>query len=86
MNSMKRVRTTMVGELSGGIELPGLFTLSNVKSGTTPIIDSDYFEQRINSVLGFGQLSYKGYGEDTSVDKSSQEARQLARRASFEIK
>jgi outer membrane receptor protein involved in Fe transport len=58
---MKRVRTTMVGELSGGIELPGLFTLSNVKSGTTPIIDSDYFEQRINSVLGFGQLSYKGY-------------------------
>lgn len=49
MNSMKRTRNTMVGELSGGIELPGLFTLSNVKSGTTPIIDSDYFEQRINS-------------------------------------
>ncbi len=61
MNSMKRTRNTVVGQLTGGIELPGLFTLSNVKSGTTPIIDSDYFEQRINSVLGFGQVSYKNY-------------------------
>ncbi|WP_395633800.1 SusC/RagA family TonB-linked outer membrane protein [Flavobacterium sp.] len=61
MNSMKRVSTRQLGELSGGLELPGLFTLSNVKSGTTPTIDSDYTEQRINSVLAFGQLSYKGY-------------------------
>ncbi|MGM0945753.1 MAG: OmpA family protein [Bacteroidota bacterium] len=32
------------------------------------------------------RLSYKGYGEDTSVDKSSADARQMARRASFEVK
>lgn len=32
------------------------------------------------------RLSYKGYGEDTSVDKASADARQLARRASFEVK
>lgn len=32
------------------------------------------------------RLSFKGYGEDTSVDKSSAEARQLARRTSFEVK
>ncbi|WP_339753002.1 OmpA family protein [Algoriphagus aquimarinus] len=32
------------------------------------------------------RLSYKGYGEDTSVDKTSADARQLARRASFEVK
>lgn len=32
------------------------------------------------------RLSYKGYGEDTSVDKSSANARQMARRASFEVK
>jgi OOP family OmpA-OmpF porin len=32
------------------------------------------------------RLSFKGYGEDTSVDKSSTEARQLARRSSFEVK
>lgn len=31
------------------------------------------------------RLSYKGYGEDTSVDKSSRDARQMARRVSFEI-
>lgn len=61
MNTLKRVRTRVLGELSGGLELPGLFTLSNVKANTTPTIDSDYFEQRINSVLGFGQLSYKSY-------------------------
>jgi OOP family OmpA-OmpF porin len=32
------------------------------------------------------RLSYKGYGEDTSVDKNSADARQLSRRASFEVK
>lgn len=32
------------------------------------------------------RLSYKGYGEDTSLDKSSSDARQMARRASFEVK
>ena len=61
MNSLKRISNVQLGELSGGLELPGLFTLSNVKSGTTPNLDSDYFEQRINSIFGFGQLSYKNY-------------------------
>ena len=58
MNSMKRVRNFQVGQINA-LELPGLFTLSNVKSGSTPILDSDLFEQRINSVLAFGQLGYK---------------------------
>lgn len=31
------------------------------------------------------RLSYKGYGEDTSVDKNSADARQLARRTSFQV-
>jgi TonB-linked SusC/RagA family outer membrane protein len=61
MNTLKRVRTAMAGSLDGGIEIPGLYTLGNVKSGTTPNISSAYFEQRINSVLGFGQLAYKNY-------------------------
>jgi len=61
MNSLKRIYTAQVGELTGGLELPGLFTLGNVKSGTTPNISSNYTEQRINSVFGFGQLSYKSY-------------------------
>lgn len=61
MNNLRRVRSNVIGELSGGIELPNLFTLSNPKSGTKPVLDSNYYEQRINSVLGFGQLSYKNF-------------------------
>ncbi|WP_296703519.1 OmpA family protein [Algoriphagus sp.] len=40
----------------------------------------------ISSGIDSARISYKGYGEDTSVDKSSADARQLARRTSFEIK
>lgn len=40
----------------------------------------------IASGIDASRLSYKGYGEDTSVDKSSADARQMARRASFEVK
>lgn len=39
----------------------------------------------ISSGIDASRLSYKGYGEDTSVDKSSADARQLARRTSFEV-
>ncbi len=44
------------------------------------------YDLLIESGIDASRLSFKGYGEDTSVDKSSQDARQLARRASFEIK
>ncbi|TDQ17599.1 OOP family OmpA-OmpF porin [Algoriphagus boseongensis] len=40
----------------------------------------------IASGIDSSRLSYKGYGEDTSVDKKSADARQMARRVSFEIK
>jgi OmpA-OmpF porin, OOP family len=40
----------------------------------------------IASGINGSRLSYKGYGEDTSVDKKSPDARQMARRVSFEIK
>jgi OOP family OmpA-OmpF porin len=39
----------------------------------------------IASGIDASRLTYKGYGEDTSVDKASADARQMARRASFEI-
>ncbi len=39
----------------------------------------------IEAGIDASRISYKGYGEDTSVDKSSADARQLARRASFEV-
>lgn len=44
------------------------------------------YDLLIASGVDASRLSYKGYGEDTSVDKSSADARQLARRASFEVK
>ncbi|WP_297336019.1 OmpA family protein [Algoriphagus sp.] len=42
------------------------------------------FELLRDSGIDETRLSYKGYGEDTSVDKSSENARQMARRVSFE--
>lgn len=44
------------------------------------------YDLLISSGVNASRLSYKGYGEDTSVDKASADARQLARRASFEVK
>ncbi|TDQ17600.1 OOP family OmpA-OmpF porin [Algoriphagus boseongensis] len=44
------------------------------------------YDLLVASGIDASRLSYKGYGEDTSVDKSSADARQMARRASFEIK
>lgn len=44
------------------------------------------YDLLISSGVDASRLSFKGYGEDTSVDKASADARQMARRASFEIK
>lgn len=43
------------------------------------------YDLLISSGVSANQLSYKGYGEDTSVDKNSEDARQMARRTSFKI-
>lgn len=40
----------------------------------------------VDSGVDASRLSYKGYGEDTSVNKDSADARQMARRASFVVK
>jgi OOP family OmpA-OmpF porin len=44
------------------------------------------YDVLIASGVDASRLTYKGYGEDTSVDKSSADARQLARRVSFDVK
>ncbi|MCR9017102.1 OmpA family protein [Aquiflexum gelatinilyticum] len=44
------------------------------------------YDLLIAAGIDASRLSYKGYGEDTSVDKNSADARQLSRRASFEVK
>lgn len=57
-NQMKRIRTQNWG-FAGALELPDLYNLSNIKTGTTPILGNNYNEIRIGSVFGFGQISYK---------------------------
>ncbi len=44
------------------------------------------YDLLIATGIDSSRLTYQGYGEDTSVDKASADARQLARRASFEVK
>lgn len=44
------------------------------------------YDLLISTGIDASKLTFKGYGEDTSVDKSSPDARQLARRTSFEVK
>lgn len=44
------------------------------------------YDLLIAAGIDASRLTYKGYGEDTSVDKRSADARQLARRVSFEVK
>ncbi len=44
------------------------------------------YDLLISAGIDASRLTFKGYGEDTSVDKSSADARQMARRTSFEIK
>jgi len=43
-------------------------------------------DQLVAAGIDSSRITFKGYGEDTSVDKKSADARQLARRASFEVK
>jgi len=59
-NHMKRVRTQTYGSIPG-LELPNFYNLSNIKTGTTASVGNQYVENRIGSILGFGQLSYKDY-------------------------
>jgi OOP family OmpA-OmpF porin len=44
------------------------------------------FDIVIASGIEASRLSYRGGGVDSSVDKNSEEARQIVRRVSFELK
>ena len=56
-NQMRR-KNSLTFITAGQLNLPGLYNVANIKPGVDPIYASRSFEQRINSVLGFGQLSY----------------------------
>jgi TonB-linked SusC/RagA family outer membrane protein len=59
-NQLKRIQSSVFGSIVA-LELPGLYNLSNNKAGSVPQYGNSYQEQKINSVFGFGQLSYKSY-------------------------
>jgi len=59
-NQMRRKRS-LTFITAGQLELPGVYNVGNIKAGVDPIYSSKSYEQRINSVLGFGQFSYDNF-------------------------
>ncbi len=43
------------------LQLPDVYNISNTRDGSTPVILQTTTESQINSLYGFGQLSYKDY-------------------------
>lgn len=57
-NNMRRI-TTFNSGLAPALELPFLYNLSNLKTGSIAQQENRNTEQRINSLLAFGDISYK---------------------------
>ncbi|MFH6768076.1 SusC/RagA family TonB-linked outer membrane protein [Gaetbulibacter aquiaggeris] len=57
-NHMNRSYHSTSGFLPG-LELPNLYTLSNLLTGSTAVLNSFEQNQKINSVYGYGQIAYK---------------------------
>ena len=57
-NSLKRISTFNSG-FAPALELPFLYNLSNLKTGSIAQQSNSYREQRINSIFTFGDVSYK---------------------------
>ncbi|MFT5146268.1 MAG: TonB-linked SusC/RagA family outer membrane protein [Polaribacter sp.] len=57
-NHMNRNYDRISGSLPA-LELPNLYNLSNLQTGSTANIGNDHSGQQINSLLAFGQFSYK---------------------------
>lgn len=59
-NQMKSVYNRINGE-APELELPGVFNLSNVKSGVTAVLTNYNEERRVNSVYLNGTIGFKNY-------------------------
>ncbi len=57
-NMMSREYTRLYGE-APQLELPGVYTLANLKAGSTTVIQSRTEESKINSIYGQGQIAWK---------------------------
>ena len=59
-NSMQREYHSTSGFLPA-LELPDLYSLSNLQTGSTAVLTSNESNQDINSIYAYGQLFYKGF-------------------------
>ena len=57
-NAMYRKYTRLTG-VAPQLELPNLYTLSNVKAGVSVQLTNFFSEEKINSLYGWGSISYK---------------------------
>jgi TonB-linked SusC/RagA family outer membrane protein len=57
-NALYRKYTRLSGT-APQLELPNLYTLSNVKAGVTVQLSNYFEEEKLNSIYGFGTISYK---------------------------
>ena len=57
-NHMNRTFDRTTGQLPS-LELPNLYSLSNLKTGSTAELSNYHYDQQINSFYGYGQFSYK---------------------------
>ena len=57
-NHMNRTYDRLSGSLPA-LELPNLYSLSNLQTGSTASISNYHSDQQINSFYGYGQFSYK---------------------------
>jgi len=59
-NQMIQNYTNISGFIPG-LEIPGVYNLSNIKSGNSPTLQNTIRDQRINSLLGNGRFSYREF-------------------------
>jgi TonB-linked SusC/RagA family outer membrane protein len=43
------------------LQLPGLYNVSNLRAGSSWVVNNSHSEQKINSVFGFGKISFKDF-------------------------
>jgi TonB-linked SusC/RagA family outer membrane protein len=59
-NSMDR-KSQLAFTAAPQLQLPNLYNLSNLRAGSNWVVNNSHSHQRINSLFGFGQLSYKDF-------------------------
>ena len=57
-NHMNRTQDNVNGYLPA-LELPNLYSLSNLQTGSTAVLSNYHSDQQINSLYAYGQFSYK---------------------------